>query len=102
MNVTDNTERHRYELVEEGAVVAFEDYALDGERIDLVHTEVAEGHDGRGLARQLVEAVLVDVRARGLQVVPSCSYVAGFIAKNPAEYLDLVPEDERARFGLAG
>ena len=96
----DNHEASRYELVAEGEVVAIEDYVLDGEQIDLVHTEVFEGHDGKGYARILVAEVLADLRRRGLAVLPSCPYVAKVIREHPEDYLDLVPLEARERFEL--
>jgi uncharacterized protein len=46
-----------------------------------------------------VTAALRSARQRGLNVLPFCPYVRGFIAKN-SEFLDLVPEQDRARFNL--
>ena len=57
-------------------------------------------HRGRGLAGVLVRPVLDDARARGLAVLPHCPYVAAFIDGHREEYLDLVPVDRRAQFGL--
>jgi hypothetical protein len=44
--------------------------------------------------------VLDDARARGLDVLPHCPYVAAFVDGHREEYLDLVPRDRRAQFGL--
>ncbi|HEY3259270.1 MAG TPA: GNAT family N-acetyltransferase, partial [Pseudonocardiaceae bacterium] len=55
---------------------------------------------GRGLAGQLVQHALDDTRRRGLAVLPFCPYVRGFIARHP-EYVDLVPQAQRDRFGLS-
>ncbi|WP_109505222.1 GNAT family N-acetyltransferase [Nocardioides speluncae] len=98
--VKDNPDAHRYEVWEDGQLAGFVRYRLDGDRIALVHTETVEAFAGRGLAKVLVTQTLDDVRARGLAVLPFCPYVKGFIAKNP-DYLDLVPESERARFELS-
>jgi predicted GNAT family acetyltransferase len=51
-------------------------------------------------ASELIEYALRDMREAGLQVLPSCSYVSDYIARNP-EYLDLVPEGRRRAFGLS-
>jgi predicted GNAT family acetyltransferase len=98
--LVDAVDARRFELVVDGEVVAFEDYRLDGDVIELVHTEVVEGHDGQGHARVLVEAVLAEVRTRGLAVLPFCPYVAKVIRQHPDRYLDLVPESVRAEFDL--
>ncbi len=100
--VTDRAERKRYEIAEDGAVVGFLTYRLERGAIDLVHTEIDPDHGGRGLAGILVRAVLDDARSRGLAVIPHCPYVANFVAEHRDEYLDLVPPDRRAQFGLDG
>jgi len=99
--VTDNRERQRYEIAEDGEQVGFVTYRLGHGLIDFVHTEVDPDHGGRGLAGILVRAALDDARARGLAVLPHCPYVAAFIGGHREEYLDLVPEERRNEFGLA-
>jgi predicted GNAT family acetyltransferase len=46
-----------------------------------------------------VQAALDAARRRKLAVIPECPFVRGWLAKHP-EYQDLVPADERERFGL--
>ena len=54
---------------------------------------------GKGLASTLIKHALNDARGAGVAVLPQCPFVKGYIEKHP-EYLDLVPEDRRAHFGL--
>jgi predicted GNAT family acetyltransferase len=42
--------------------------------VNLDHTLVLREHEGRGYGRLLVEAVLEMAEARGLIVIPGCSY----------------------------
>jgi predicted GNAT family acetyltransferase len=100
--VTDDRDRRRYEITEDGEPVGFVSYRLGTGVIDLIHTEIDPDHSGRGLAGVLIRTVLDDARARGLTVVPHCPYVAKFIGEHADEYLDLVAEDRRRQFGLAG
>ena len=86
IDVPDN---HRYELRSGDQLVGFIDYRLHGEVITLVHTEVFPAFSGQGHAAVLARGALDDARARGLTVVPSCPYVASYIAKHP-DYADLV------------
>jgi predicted GNAT family acetyltransferase len=44
-----------------------------------------------GLGSRLVRAALDDVRGKGLQVVPLCPFVRGWIERHP-DYADLVAE----------
>lgn len=99
--VTDNRERDRFEIREDGQEVGFLTYQLRPGLIDIIHTEIDPDHGGRGLAGVLVRAVLDDARKRGMGVIPRCPYVAEFIGGHRDKYLDLVPEDRRSGFGLA-
>jgi predicted GNAT family acetyltransferase len=94
------TDEHRWEIHEDDRLVGLADYELDGDIVSFTHTETLPGNRGRGLAEQLVVAMLDDARANGLGVLPYCSYVAKVIAEHPAEYLGLVPNHRRAQFGL--
>ena len=97
--VADNPDEERYELHQDGELAAFTEYQLGEGFIAFVHTETQPAFEGHGVAQVLVRETLDDVRRRGLAVMPFCPYVRGFIEKNP-EYVDLVPEGERARFDL--
>lgn len=80
----------RYELVLDGEVIGYADHRVVAEGVEVFpHTVVEPAHEGQGLAAVLVEEALDDVRARGVQIVPSCWYVARWIERNPA-YADLV------------
>ena len=61
------------------------------------HTEVVPQFEGQGLGSRLAKFALDDVRRRGLQVVPVCTFVAGYIRRHP-EYHDLVSEANRRAF----
>jgi predicted GNAT family acetyltransferase len=100
-SVSDNPTESRYEVHDDGQLAGFAVYRLTGEQIAFTHTEVAPAFGGRGLARTLVTEALDDARRRGLAVLPFCPYVRKVIAGDPGSYLDLVPEGERARVGLA-
>lgn len=88
--IADRPERHQYQLALDGKVAAHIAYCMRGEgTIDLVHTEVEPEHEGKGLASRIAKFALDDARARGLKVIPSCSYIDGWVKKHP-EYADLV------------
>jgi predicted GNAT family acetyltransferase len=67
--------------------------------IVLVHTEVDDAYEGRGLAGRLVREVFDAARAAGLPVVPRCPYVQHWLGSHP-EYLADVPADDRRALGL--
>ena len=49
----------------------------------LTHTIVPEELRGGGIAAALTQAVLEEVRTRGLRIVPECSYVVRYIKRHP-------------------
>jgi predicted GNAT family acetyltransferase len=87
--VRRNDAAARYEIELDGQVAGFIDFRDQGGALRLVHTEVEPAHEGKGLAAQLVQQALDDVRRSGRTIVPSCSYVARFIERHPT-YGDLV------------
>ena len=99
IEVTDHDEAGRYEVRVDGELAGFADRTVRDGVMVLPHTVVDRAFRGRGLAAELVRRALDDARAQGLSVVPSCWYVAQYIADHPADQ-DLVPADQRARFGL--
>ena len=57
--------------------------------ITFLHTEVDPEFEGKGLGGALASNVLDDVRARGLQVVARCPFIAAYIRRH-REYRDLL------------
>ena len=89
----------QYVIELEGARAGFLTYKLAPEKISFMHTEVEPSMEGRGLGSRLVAYALDDARRRGLAVLPFCPFVASYI-RDHGEYLELVPEAGRPRFGL--
>jgi predicted GNAT family acetyltransferase len=84
----DNTSQHRFELDADGrTAVAY--YTLSPGVITFTHTEVPAEVASHGIGSRLVRAALAAARARGLKVVPRCSFVSAYIARHP-EFADLV------------
>ena len=86
--VSDNRERRRFELVENG-LTAFADYRIDGDRVVIPHVEAPMPLRGTGAAGRLMAGLLDRVRAEGLKVVPVCPYAAAYIRRHP-QYADLL------------
>lgn len=80
---------NRYVLRSAGETVGLIEYRRDGDVLQLLHTEVLPEGQGKGLGTVLVRETLDDIRANGRQIVPTCSFVAGFVEEH-AEYADLV------------
>lgn len=99
MTVADRPEQSRYEIEVDGEPAGFAQYRLHDGVAAFVHTEVASGFEGQGVASTLIGEALDDVRSRGLAVQPFCPFVREYIARH-AEYRDLVRAADRSRFDL--
>ena len=97
--VTDFPDRGQFEIAVDGPVVGLAQYRRRPGVIAFTHTEIDPAHGGEGLGKALVKAALDAARAEGLGVLPFCPFVRDFIDRH-REYLDLVPADRRAAFGL--
>ena len=87
-SVRDNAALSRFELDAEGAM-ALAYYSLANGVMTFTHTETPQRLRGRGIASRLVHGALEAVRARGLKVVPHCSFVANYVARH-REFDDLL------------
>ena len=98
--VVNNEAASRFEA-RLGDAVAFTEYRLHEGEIILPHTVVPEEFSGRGVGGKLAEAALSYAREEGLEVVPTCPFIAGYITKHP-EWHDVVAAGYRTRLGIEG
>src|SRR5689334_13000662 len=89
IQVVDNWDRSRFEIVVDGKLAGFSTYRIDGDVITVIHTEVSDEFEGHGLGGKLARWLLDDIRARGLHVIPKCPFIAKYIREHD-EYGDLV------------
>jgi uncharacterized protein len=82
-SVTDNRDRHRYELRLGDALIGVAAYRATDSELVLTHTQVDASCEGRGYGSALVGAVLDDARERGLTVRPLCPFVSSYIRRHP-------------------
>ena len=87
-SIRDNKALGRFELDVEGAV-AFANYRLTPSAVIITHTETPLALRGRGIASNLVQGALEQIRANGLKVVAGCGFVVDYLRKHP-EFADLV------------
>jgi predicted GNAT family acetyltransferase len=78
----------RFEI-ERNDEVAYLEYSLSPNVLELIHTEVPEKLRGMGLASSLAESALQWARENNLKVDVICPIVQEYVAKHP-EYSDLV------------
>jgi uncharacterized protein len=99
VRVIDVPERSRFEVRVGAEVAGYAEYRRRPGLIAFIHTVTDPRFEGQGLASELVRTALTEARSERLAVLPFCPFVRGYIAKH-TEYLDVVPEDMRAKFDL--
>ncbi len=91
IEVRDVPTRHRFEAVDPASdeVLGFLTYQRDGDRVVLVHTEVDDAAEGRGVGSTLARTALDSVRDDGLRAVAQCPFVTAYVQRHQ-EYDDLL------------
>lgn len=100
VRVEDDEERGRYQAFVGDRRAGYMTYRRRADLVALDHTQVDERFEGEGVGSALADRALNDAREAGLAVYPFCEFVNEYIQRHPA-YVELVPEGERERFGLA-
>ncbi len=80
----DNKTRKRFELEVDGHI-AFLTYDRGAERLELIHTDVPDELEGKGVGSRLVKEVLAYAREEGLKVIPTCRFVHSYLERHPDE-----------------
>ena len=80
--VVDRPDLGRFELTMDGHTAELV-YRIVGEHLVLVHTEVPEALEGRGIGGALVEAALDRSVRDGLTVVPRCPFARHWLERHP-------------------
>ena len=87
--VVDVPAASRFEIRVDGALAGYAEYREEGGARAFTHTVVEPEYEGQGVGSALARGALDVVRDRGLQVVPLCPFIRGWIDKHP-DYADLV------------
>ena len=69
----DNTERNRFELIENGLTV-FAEYRRHDDRYVLTHVEADPALRGTGAAARLMQGIIALAREKNLTLTPRCAY----------------------------
>ena len=89
MDVKHDSAAGRFYVEMDGATASLDYVRVDERTLDLRHTFVPEALRGRGIAGEIVRFALNYARGEGLRVIPTCSYVAAAIRRDPS-FADLV------------
>lgn len=82
IQLNNNVAIHNFELFVDGHR-AFMDYKLRDNVYYLIHTEVPQELEGRGVASALVEKVFHYLEDNGFKMVPYCVYVKAYLKRHP-------------------
>ena len=80
--LTDNKEEQRFEMNINGAI-AFIAYEEHRGALALVHTEVPESLEGKGVGSVLALKTLEHLEAGGRKIIPLCPFVNSYIKRHP-------------------
>ena len=80
--VVNNVERHQFER-RDGEYLSRLKYRIDGNVLDLLHTEVPPELKGRGIANQLAQTALSWAGEREMLVRPTCPFVQAYLKRHP-------------------
>ncbi len=58
-------------------------------KLVIKHTEVKPEMEGKGIGRQLLEAVADYSRSNNLRIIPICPFAKNLMERNPDKYKDL-------------
>jgi hypothetical protein len=82
--VTKSDERSRFEIEQDGHT-AFLEFEEDGDRLDLVSTQVPDELGGRGIGGQLAKGALQYAREHKMRVKVTCEFVRSYLERHPEE-----------------
>jgi predicted GNAT family acetyltransferase len=88
-DVRHDTSARRFTIDADGTLAVLEYREIDAQTLDYYHTFVPQALRGGGIASRLADAALRDAREHGRKVVPTCSFIAAYIARHP-EFRPLV------------
>ncbi|MCO5237774.1 MAG: N-acetyltransferase [Chitinophagaceae bacterium] len=93
LQLDDKGHGHFYIMEEEAQMGEMVVGVADG-ILTAYHTEVAPRAEGKGLAKQLLEAMTDYARKHHLKVVPLCNYVHSQFKRHAEQYTDLWKQPE--------
>lgn len=82
--VVDEPDAHRFTATVDGQVAELR-YRRDDGRVVLLHTEVPEELEGRGIAGALVRTAVARAAEEDVTVAPWCPYARSWLEKHPDE-----------------
>ena len=88
LHINEAESQFEFQIGDQTALIEF---AIEGDKIYLTHTEVPESLSGKGVGSELVKQTLQHIKKQNLTVMPLCSFVAKYIDNHP-EWHSLLSE----------
>jgi predicted GNAT family acetyltransferase len=88
LNVDEKGSGHFF-IMDGDEQVAEMGISISGIDLTVYHTEVSPKFEGKGLAKQLLAAMVDHARKNALKVIPLCPYVHAQFKRHPEEYADV-------------
>jgi hypothetical protein len=82
LQVQNDEKEKKFYAVVDGHEAAIR-YAKSGDAYNLLHTFVPEELRGHGVAEQLVQTTLDQIKVQGAKFIPTCPFVQGFLKRHP-------------------
>ncbi len=82
VEVTNNTDAHRFEVNLDGEV-AFAEYRWPDHGSSCRTPSCREAFEGKGVASALAKAAFGYARDHGLKVIPTCPFMSAWVKKHP-------------------
>ena len=84
--MNEGAKRFELDVDQQMAII---DYHIKEGKIYLTHTEVPKELQGKGIGSQIVSKTLEHLKSINQKVVPTCTFVAAFVARHP-EYQSII------------
>lgn len=69
---------------------------LAGQNLTVYHTEVSVKAEGKGLAKQMLSAMVDYARKHNLKVIPLCPFVHAQFKRHPETYADIWNKEQES------
>jgi uncharacterized protein len=91
----DERKRGKFYIEEDGKEWGEMVIGISETTLTVYHTEVNPAMEGKGLAKQMLEAMAAYAREHGLTVLPLCEYVHTHFRRHPDDYADIWTKQNR-------
>jgi predicted GNAT family acetyltransferase len=78
-----------FSITENDKKIAGMQISIHSNELTVYHTEVAASHEGKGMAKKLLLAMVDYARKNNLRVIALCPYVFAQFGRHPQEYADV-------------